>query len=509
MRRQFIRLIPFRNRIFRSASLGDRLIRLAPFGVRLIRPTSLRNRLIRSALVGNELIRSAPLGYWRGRQQGSGFSRVLPWLGGVGLGGAMMALLGPLAEGKRRTRMIPFGYRRGRQQGIGLNQVLPWLGAAGLGSAMMALLDPIVGGRRRARMRDGITQAVAGTGGVLGRTARDLGSRTSGLAAQAVSGFRDEEVSDDILVARVRSRLGRLVSHPHAIEVHADQGRVMLSGAVFSHELNRLLKHVAKVPGVRSVNNRLESHHRSDNVPDLQDGMGRAGARFDLMQADWSPATRLLTALGGGALMAYGIGRKDLAGAALGVMGAGLFARGATNRELKHLIGVGGGRRAIDFQRTINIKAPINVVYDFWNNLENFPRFMSRVREVVNRGNGISHWVVEGPGGMAVEWDAMITKFIPNRVLAWKSLPGTGIDSAGLIRFDSNPDGSTRVDIRFSYNPPMGAVGHAAAELFGADPESQMEADMMRMRNLIEGANPPRGAAQNVYASSPDRPLWH
>jgi uncharacterized membrane protein len=86
----------------------------------------------------------------------------------------------------------------------------------------------------------------------------------------------------------------------------------------------------------------------------------------------------------------------------------------------------------------------------------------------------------------------------PNRVLAWKSLPGTGIDNAGLIRIDSNPNGSTRVDIRFSYNPPMGAVGHAAAALLGADAESQMEADMMRMKNLIEGANPPHDAAQSI-----------
>jgi uncharacterized membrane protein len=499
MKRKYIRLIPF----------GDRLIRSALFGNRLIRPTSFRNRLIRSALLGSSLIRSTPLVYRRSPLQGIGFNQVLPWLGGVGLGSVMMVLLDPLAGGRRRTRLTPLGYWRRSQQGIGFNQVLPWLGGVGLGTAVMALLDPVAGGERRARMREGITHALNDTGDAIGRTARDLGHRTSGLAAQAVSAFKKEDVSDDVLVARVRSRLSRVVSHPHAIEVYADQGRVTLAGAVLSHEVGRLLKHVWKVSGVRSVDNRLESHKRSDDVPGLQDGRERAGARFDLMQADWSPTTRLLSALGGGALLAYGIRRGDWAGAALSVMGAGLCARGATNKKLNRLIGIGGSRRAIDFQKTINIRAPINVVYDFWNNLENFPRFMARVREVVNKGNGISHWVVEGPGGMAVEWEAMITKFIPNRVLAWKSLPGTGIDSTGLIRFDANPDGSTRVDIRISYKPPMGAVGYAAAALFGADPESQMDADMMRMKNLIEGANPPHDAAQSAYSSSPDRPLWH
>jgi uncharacterized membrane protein len=508
MRRQFIKWIPFGNRLIRSASLGDRLALLTPFGDRLIRPTSFRNRLIRSALVGDRLIQSSPIGYLRGREQRIGFNRVLPWLGGVGLGGAMMALLGPLAGGRRRTRLIPFGYWRDRDHGIGLNQVLPWIGAAGIGSAIMAILDPVAGGRRRARMRDGITHAMNDTGRAIGRTARDFSHRT-GFAAQAGSAFQHEDVSDDVLVSRVRSRLGRAVSHPHAIEVYADHGRVTLAGAILSHELDRLVRQVAKVPGVRTVHNRLEAHRRSDNVPGLQDGRGRAGARFDLMQADWSPTTRLLSTLGGSALLTYGIRRKDLAGAALGAVGACLFARGATNKGLKRLIGIGGGRHAIDFHRTINIQAPVNVVYDFWNNLENFPRFMSRVREVVDRGNGISHWVVEGPGGMAVEWDAMITKFIPNRVLAWKSLPGSEIESAGLIRFESNPDGSTRVNIRFSYNPRMGAVGHAAAAPFGADAESLMETDMMRMKNLIEGANPPRDVAQNVYSGSYDRPIWH
>jgi uncharacterized membrane protein len=506
MKRRFFRLIPFGTRLVRSTSLGERLIRLAPFGERLIRPTSFGERLIRSALFGDRLIRSNPLGYRRSSFQRGGFNRVLPWLGGIGLGTAVMALLDPMARGRRRTRMLPLGNWRGSQRGIGSNPLLRLLGGIGLGSAVMALLDPIAGERRRARMRYGITHALGDTGDVIGRTARDFGHRTTGFAGQAFSAFREDE-SDDMLAERVRSRLHRVVSHPHAIEVYADQGRVTLAGDILSHEVERLLKHVAKVRGVRAVHNRLESHMRADNVPNLRDGRGRAGMRFDLMREDWSPARRLLTTLGGGALMAYGLRRKDLAGAALSAMGAGLCARGATNREFRHLIG--RGRRAFDFHKTINIQAPINVVYDFWNKLENFPRFMSRVREVLDRGNGISHWVVEGPGGVPVEWDAMITKFIPNRVLAWKSLPGTGIDSAGVIRFDPNPDGSTRVNIRFSYNPPMGEVGEAAAELFGIDPESQLDADMMRMKNLVEGANPLREAAQRVYSSSYDRPLWH
>jgi hypothetical protein len=339
MKRKYKRLIPFGNRLIRPTSLGDRLIRLAPFGNRLIRPTSLRNRLIRSALFGDRIIRSTPLIYRRSSGQGIGFNRVLPLLGGVGLGSVMMALLDPLARGRRRTRMTPLGYWRRSRQGIGFDRVLPLLGGVGLGGVLMALLEPLAGGKRRARMYDG-----------------------TGLAARAFSAFKKEDVPDDVLVGRVRSRLSRLVSRPHAIEVYADQGRVTLAGAVLSHELERLLKQVSKMPGVRSVNNRLEFHRRSEDISSPEDGRGRAGTRFDLMQADWSPARRLLSTLGGSALLAYGIRRGDWAGAALGTVGAGLCARGATNRGLKRLVGIGRGLHAVDFHKTINIKAPVNVV---------------------------------------------------------------------------------------------------------------------------------------------------
>jgi uncharacterized membrane protein len=55
-----------------------------------------------------------------------------------------------------------------------------------------------------------------------------------------------------------------------------------------------------------------------------------------------------------------------------------------------------------------------------------------------------------------------------------------------MYRFQSNPDGSTRIDIRLSYNPPAGALGHAIASIFGSDPKHQMEQDLVRFKSLIE-----------------------
>src|SRR5438128_1589941 len=83
------------------------------------------------------------------------------------------------------------------------------------------------------------------------------------------------------------------------------------------------------------------------------------------------PTARLLTGVAGGALMAYCVKRRDLMGASLGTLGLGLMVRGLTNLELKRWVGVGGEDCALEIQKTINIEAPVERVYEFWTNYNN------------------------------------------------------------------------------------------------------------------------------------------
>ncbi|MBI3951096.1 MAG: SRPBCC family protein [Acidobacteria bacterium] len=294
---------------------------------------------------------------------------------------------------------------------------------------------------------------------------------------------------------KVRSQLGGAVSYPSSIEVTVNQGAVTFSGPILAHEVDKLLSRVRKVRGVKDVKNRLEVHERPDNVPGLQGGVERRGDQFELLQTHWSPTARLLVGAAGGALTYLGAKRRDPLGIALGTVGTGMLLRGLTNLEVERLIGLGAGRRAVELQKTINIAAPVERVYEFWSNFENFPRFMTNVREVRVSSGGQSHWVVEGPAGVPVEWDAGITKQQPNRLLAWKSVPGSVIQHAGIVRFDPD-NGGTRLDIKMSYNPPAGAVGHSLATLFGSDPKSMMDEDLMRMKTMIETGTPPHDAAE-------------
>lgn len=371
------------------------------------------------------------------------------------------------------------------------------IGSVGLGAGLMYLLDPERGTRRRAIARDKLTSAARKANGALGTTSRDLANRTKGVLAGARSAVRSEPAGDDVLVARVASKIGRVVSHPHALGITAWNGVVTLAGPVLAHEVDALLAAVAKVKGVLSIDNQLEVHKEPGNVPALQGGASRPGApALDILQENWSPATRLLVSAAGGAMALYGASRGGLLGTTLGTAGVGLAARGITNTEVKRLAGLGGGRRGVQIQKTVNVDAPVEQVFDFWSNFENFPRFMSNVREVRPLEGGRSHWVVTGPAGVPVEWDAETTKVVPNEEIAWKSVEGSAIANAGVVKFRPNRRGGTEVDIRLSYNPPAGAVGHAVASLLGAHPKRQLDGDMLRLKTLFDTGKRAHDAAQ-------------
>jgi uncharacterized membrane protein len=69
--------------------------------------------------------------------------------------------------------------------------------------------------------------------------------------------------------------------------------------------------------------------------------------------------------------------------------------------------------------------------------------------------------------------------------VSWTTLPDQPIEHSGTVRFEPVP-GGTRVDIRFSYRPPGGALAHAVAHVLGWDPKARIDDDMIRMKALLE-----------------------
>lgn len=365
----------------------------------------------------------------------------------------------------------------------------------GVGAGLMYLLDPDRGRRRRAQIRDEAAHLMNIAETAFGKASRDLNNRLSGLEAEVKSLFTNEPATDEVVTARVRAALGRLVSHPHAVRVECKEGKVTLGGAILAHEVDRLLSGVLGIKGVIEVEERLEVHEKASGISDLQGGRQRLGHRFELLQENWAPAPRVLAGIAGGAMALYGARRHGMIGRLLEMVGLGLFTRGLTNLEVKDLVGLKGGH-GISINKAINIHAPVEKVYQIWSQHENFPHFMSRVLEVKNLGDGRYHWKVAGPAGIPVEWEAAITKQIPNQMLAWESVAGSLIEQKGVVRFQPNADGGTRVDVKMSYLPPAGAAGHIVARLFGADPKSELTADLLRMKTFIETGHQPHDAAE-------------
>jgi hypothetical protein len=169
-----------------------------------------------------------------------------------------------------------------------------------VGAALMYLLDPDGGGGRRARVRDTLVHAAHRAEGVAESTSRDLGNRARGVVAELRGRLASHEVSDHVLVQRVRSRVGAVVGHAGSIGVSVVDGRVTLSGPVLAEECDRLLRRVRGVRGVKDVDDQLEVHAEPGNVPGLQGRPRppRGGEVFELWQHRLSPTARLLSSIG-------------------------------------------------------------------------------------------------------------------------------------------------------------------------------------------------------------------
>lgn len=358
---------------------------------------------------------------------------------------------------------------------------------ASLGAALMYLFDPERGHRRRTLLQDQATRLLNQSTDMLDAAARDLGHRAEGWRAETRTLVSITSVPDEILVERVRAKMGRYVSHPHAIEVAVSGGLVTLTGSILESEAHAFLRALKRMRGVTGIEDRLVRHHRAEDIPSLQGGAQRPGDRGELAQAYWAPSVRVFSVACGAGLVAYGATRHGIARTAGIAAGLLLASRGITNMDVRRLTGIGAGRRAVDVQKTITINVPVEEVFQLWSHYERFPRIMSHVLAVLKGEGEQSRWIVQGPLDMPIGWNATVTKLVENELLAWKTLPGALVQHSGTVRFERAGHDATRVDIRMSYNPVAGALGHLVATLWQVDPKSTMDDDLVRLKSLLEG----------------------
>ena len=225
-----------------------------------------------------------------------------------------------------------------------------------------------------------------------------------------------------------------------------------------------------------------------------------------------SETERWLSVAAGLGLAAYGLVRKRGRGAGLPIaaLGGALVKRGATAHSAAYqVLGINtartaddtrsalGGRSGVHVDESVTINQPIEILYRFWRNLENLPRFMRHLDSVERVTDTLSRWRAKGPAGSKIEWTAEIINEVPNQVIGWRSIEGSDVVSAGSVNFDdAGPGRGTRVRVLLQYSPPGGKLGAAVARLLGRDPGSEIREDLRQFKQLLETGEIPTTAGQ-------------
>lgn len=211
------------------------------------------------------------------------------------------------------------------------------------------------------------------------------------------------------------------------------------------------------------------------------------------------PSERFVTGVGGAAIIAYGIDRGGLGGAALALLGGTLAYRAINGHcSVYERLGVttAGKRRTESGQsvhRGVLVRSSFTInrspedCYTFWHDFENLPRFMKHLTAVHKIDETHSRWTVTPPVGSPVTWDAEIVTDKPNELIAWRSLERADVANAGSVRFQPAPGNrGTEVSVEINYEAPAGMVGRSLSWLLGQSAQGKIEDDLRRFKQVME-----------------------
>ena len=180
---------------------------------------------------------------------------------------------------------------------------------------------------------------------------------------------------------------------------------------------------------------------------------------------------RVVSAVSGGALIAYGIKRKDWLGALLGVVGGAFALRGATGHcQLYDALDVDTSEKSLfargtekaktwletetEVIKSVTINKSAAELYKFWRDFQNLPKFMNHLESVKVINQKKSEWTAKAPLGYEVTWEAQISKDVENELIEWRSIEGSQIPNTGKVEFKETKDRGTEVKVTIRYEPP-------------------------------------------------------
>lgn len=361
-------------------------------------------------------------------------------------------------------------------------KAISWPLGIGLGATLGYFLDPDNGHRRRRLLQDKATHFKRTSVTGARKAVADAENRFRGAVAEVRARVAEEEQPpDDVLLQRVRSRLGHVVAHPRAVEVRVEDGRVTLSGPTLEREADGLLREIRALAGVRQVFDELERFESASDVPGLQGGRERKGHRF--IGTEWTPAYRMFGIATSLPLIGYGMKQRGASGGLVAGLGASLLARSVTNLSLGKLTGIGAGPHVIGVRKHFRVEASPEDVFFQLRHPDNVRGLFSRIDAIVPSTSEATWEIVShGPVGLPLHWEAELTELEPNRLIAWRSVEGGRFQAEGRVQLSPADDGGTIVDLQIDYNPPGGVLGEALATLLGAGLRHALNEDVPRIQ---------------------------
>jgi uncharacterized membrane protein len=161
---------------------------------------------------------------------------------------------------------------------------------------------------------------------------------------------------------------------------------------------------------------------------------------------------------------------------------------------------------------TLVIERPLQDLFAFCRDFENFPQIVDILLSVEDSQDGRSHWAVRSPKGDVVEWDATVTKYMPNSVIGWESVPGSAVYASGLMRFYPLTPAATRLDVAITYRPRRTALGEALQAIVAPSNSKRLKIELAHASQELSAtlSNPPEPEAARVLPpedaiSTPER----
>lgn len=216
----------------------------------------------------------------------------------------------------------------------------------------------------------------------------------------------------------------------------------------------------------------------------------------DTTDADPGGREWIVSAVLGGVLVLYGLGRRSVVGTVAALVGGVLLYRGVRGNDSRSTpetsIGDGPERHEtgtagrVEVERSVTVGRPADELYEIWRDPEQLSRILGRVGEVSDDDDR-HHWTVNAPLGRSVEWETRIVEERPGEFLRWESLEGSRVPTEGSLRFREAPgDRGTEVTLRVRVDPPGGALGSSVIERLDVAPDAVAGEALRRFKSLAE-----------------------